>query len=351
MAARPYKDSVSSPALEEITRDGRLERAISTSCWVENLMRDNKRSARVSFHPLQSTVTYDAEKITPGESIVYIKRRSGTPLLSPADFTNSDQFKTCSNADTLAVTSIRAASEIINSIASTTLLQYSMYSSRNLIPLFLSPGKRNEFGGKVIRQSMLKRCFSKTHVVNSLLEELNKRKINAAKAFAHAVREKSVVNAALAAWSAGNAASLQKLVQFSKIKYGPGKTYNTAGIFRATPQSPGRSSKNFTSAEYMAEIKNRHKGSLNFDSAASIFNTALARVFSEFKSAVDNGDTAGPLFSALRQRRHKGFSDGLDKLGMLAPRDKYSVADYMEAETSTLEQLVISKTSTDFENL
>ena len=273
----PYHASLIIPS--EITDDGRLERAISTSCWIENLM-ENKKAARVSFHPLQSTVTYDAEKITPGESIVFVKSRSGGATAeaetTAVDFKESPQYTECSNVGTLAVVSLRAASEIMNSIASTSLLQYTMYSSRNLIPLFLSTSKRNEFGGKVIKPAMMKRCFSREHAVDSLLEELNKRKINAAKAFTHAVREKSVVNMALAAWAAGNAANLHHLVQFSKLKYGPQRMYKNAGMFRAVAS---KNNKSITSTEYLKEIKKRHKGTLNFDSAPSIFNDALARVF------------------------------------------------------------------------
>nr|BDV50172.1 MAG: wsv360-like protein [Chiromantes dehaani nimavirus] len=318
------------PPSPQPTNDGRLERAISTSCWVENLMGD-KKAARVSFHPLQSTVTHDAENITPGESIVYVKPRGADAVTSP-----------CSNVPTLAVTSLRAASEIMNSIASTSLLQFTMYSNRNLIPLFLSTSKRNEFGGRVIKPAMMKRCFSREHTVDSLLEELNTRKINAAKAFAHAVREKSVVNMALAAWAAGNAANLQHLVQFSKLRYGPQRMYKNAGMFRAAATS--KNTNNITSAEYLEEIKKRHKGTLNFDSAPSIFNDALARVFSEFKDAVSSGNDKNPLSSVVRQNRRAEVK--IDNMGMLAPRTKFSVAEYIAADSTG-----VSKASLDFEIL
>nr|AKS10599.1 wsv360-like protein [Metopaulias depressus WSSV-like virus] len=356
----PISNSMTSyySSLSEITDDGRLERAISTSCWVENLMenlmKDKKaaKAERVSFHPLQSTVTYDAEKITPEESIVYVKSRSKDA--DAADFIKSSEYDECTNVGTLVVTSLRAASEIMNFIASTSFLQLTMYSSRNLIPLFLSTSKQDEFGGRAIKQIMMKKCFSREVAVDSLLEELNSRKINAAKAFAHAVREKSIVNMALAAWVAGNAANLQHLVQFSKLKYGPQRMYKNAGMFRATATTIYKN-KSITSTEYMEEIKKRHKGTLNFDSAPSIFNSALARVFSEFKAAVSSdNDINNPLSSAVRQNRHAGVKKGggFDNMGMLAPRTKHSVADYMVAErdAESLEQ-ILTKVSTDFENL
>ena len=331
--ASSYAASLKLPiAPQEIADNGFLERTISTSGWVENLTKDKK--TRISFHPLQTTVTQDAENITPGESIVFIKSRK-------EDDSNASQ------STTLAVASLRAASEIMNSIASTNLLHYTMYSRRNLVPLFLSSSKRGEFGkGKTIKSSMMRRYFFNKKAVDDLLKELNEKKINAAKAFIKAVSEKSVVNMALAAWSAGNAGNLYHLIEVSKLMYGPERKYKNAGMFRNT--AAAASTSRFNCKEYLDEIKRKHKGTLNFDSAQHIFNNALNRIFTEFKDAVKSSNEKDPLLRAVRQHRRPGDGD-LDKMGMLVPRTKFSVADYMIAEKKG-EDKVLMKLSTDLEN-
>ena len=352
----PYLPEMRKRTLNDITRNGKVERSISTSCWVQNLVGDGaagkKREAHVSFFPLQSTVTYDTENITPDEAVVFLKQRSTAEENDAAD---STAHRTCINSDTSAVTSIRAAAEIVNSLATSSFLQYSMYSSRNLVPLFMANSRQGEFGGKYMRYSSIRDCFSRGNVVDGLLKDLRKRKVNAAKAFIKAVREKSVVNTALAAWNAGNAANLEKLVDFCRNKYGPDRRYNAAGIHRTAAPASGKAGgvpKTFTSEEFLDEIVRRHKSSLTFDSAPAVFNDALSRVFREFKAAVDSRDTSSPLFAAARQNYRCAKDEYMPNLGMLAPREKHSVAEYMLADKNSSKLVEeISKISTDIENI
>nr|BDT63071.1 MAG: wsv360-like protein [Trachysalambria curvirostris nimavirus] len=323
---------------------GLLERCISTSCWVGNLLEHKKPSR---FRPLESIVTHDGENITPSESIIFVQTRPESTIISR----ESPEFSRSINVGTRAVTSLRAASEIIDSLASSSLLQYSVYSKRNLIPLFLSSSKCGEYGGRTIKSSTLRRCFAKEREVDGLLRELNERKINAAKAFANAVREKSVVNTALAAWNSGNAACLQRLVEFSKLKYGPRQAYKTAGLFR--PNITGRKS-TITTVEFMAEVLKRHRGgTLNFDSAPSVFNTALSRVFNEFRQAVETigeDDKRGPLFCAVRQRRVPRQED-CGTLGMLTPRRRVNETEHVLADRGTGDARDLSRVATGIEML
>nr|BDT63580.1 MAG: wsv360-like protein [Pasiphaea japonica whispovirus] len=342
-----YDNNISPNVLSSITQDGKLERTISTAAWVGNLI-DKNSSDRVKFQPLQTTVTYDGENITPDEAVVYIKNRVGKSK------------KICiTNAETIAVTSVRAAAEIINSIVTTNFQHYNAYSSKNLIPLFMAGNKHNEFGAKVIRQSNLRSCFLRQNAVESLLKDFQRMKTNAAKAFIDAVKEKSVVNAALAAWNAGTAANVEKMIEFCYIKYSQGRKYTEAGVYKAAMAQSSSSSPNpphTNTSQFLADIEKRHKGNLNFDSASYVFNTALSRVFLEYKNAIDSQTLkTDPAFTAIRQNsRRCRMEDDVPGLGMLAPRTKYSVVDYMIADrdkTRTTEEKIASKIATDFERV
>nr|BDT62662.1 MAG: wsv360-like protein [Metapenaeus ensis nimavirus] len=330
----------------EITQSGLLERCISSSSWADNVLEARKASL---YRPLESDVTYDAENITPSESVVFIQARP--PSAPNINFRDSEAYSTCSNVPTRAIPSLRAASEIMNSIASSSLLQYTIFSKRNLTPLFLSSSKHGDFGGRKIKLSKMRQCFAKEKEVESLLKELEERKINAAKAFVDAIKNKSVVNVALAAWNSGNAANLQRLVEFSKLKYGPRQVYKNAGLYRVAPTERKKA---MTTQEFMVSIISRHKGPLTFDSASSVFNTALARVFKEFLEAVnvpttEAGDLPGPLFSAVRQRRlpHEDYKD----LGVLTPRRKFSEGKYVFADKGSGDAGDLSMIASDFETL
>ena len=71
--------------------------------------------------------------------------------------------------------------------------------------------------------------------------------------------------------------------------------------------------------------------------------------FSEFKTAVSSGDDNNPLLSAVRQNRRAGV-ENVNNMGMLAPRTKFSVADYIAAEKVGTLNKTQSKLSLAFES-
>nr|BDT63125.1 MAG: wsv360-like protein [Sicyonia whispovirus] len=333
-----------------LASDVRLERAIATSSWVENLTGSSSgnqgrgrggapRGSGALFVPLQSIVTLDAENIKPDEPVVFInqrRREGGGPEENELPFTETEEYKQCSNVDTLAVTSIRAAAEIIDSIASSIFLQHQMFSKYHMIPALLAGSRKEAFGGRVPKERELRKCFARGDDINDLLGGLARRKVQAAKAFCRAVRDRSAVNAALAAWNSGNAAALEHMVRFVSKKYGPEKKYDSAGLFQSQgPQVNAAGvapDKLLTTRLFMSEISARHKGSLDFDSARNVFDKALSRVFSEFKAAAE-GEEGTPVYHAVRHARHRSKLLGQTPFtGMLVPRSAYSEAEYMAAE-------------------
>ena len=318
--------------------DQLVDRCVFSATWIYNIIGDDggskkqRRGLLTCYDNLDTEVTHDANNVVPAESIVFSKPSAEVSNLTDADFVASSEYTNCSLVPRVFTPSIRSAGEIINFLACSQYKTYHIYSARRMTPAFLSNCASNPaFGNKREKRAALRKCFANSSKVDALIKDFEKLRDNAYAGFIRALKEKSPVNMALAAWVCGRATANHILLRKNKMKYSGIEKYETAGLFNndgTILTDPD---------DYITEIGKRSKNKgLTFDTATSVFDSAIKRNLKTFiDEATDNSKTEKELSIYLRQTRFGTTVDNITNsfpcLGMLTPRNQEVIRSEIES--------------------